>query len=428
MSYIGRRRGDSPTRRRRANAPIARPVPVEESRRSPGAVLGNSQPQLPSQPQPTSPLQPPSQQPPPSRPLQLPSQLVSQPQQQSLQEIAVLLYEFSQTQLLQAQQAIPRAQPNPQSPRYIYKQTNYINANDLQWPQHTAQRYTHYYNESTLYIRIVDPEHFIRYPRNTNPPLVWARVEGMAPRRNNLIIVVLPLRQGRCKLPAFAIPLEHCRLSQDSVEQIRIAGRDTLNIERARRELPNIDYIAHDLSTDYRWIFAWSQNLRIITTQTLWTTIWRARNRGQDAINQYYIDSGVTPSARIYQPLQAIVQAQQQPVQQQALQQQQVPQMQQQPVQQQALQVQQQQVPQQALQQQQVPQMQQQPDLRQQVITIIQSQEVITIIRHLISSVIEERSGHDASMIPPSQQVVPTLEDQQRQAYRQQLRKVELRI
>ena len=91
--------------------------------------------------------------------------------------------------------------------------------------------------------------------------------------------------------------------------------------------------------------------------------------------------------------------------------------MQQQPVQYQPLQVL----------QQQVPQMQQQPDLRQQVITIVQSQEAIAIIRRLISSVMEERSGHEASIVTLGQQVVPT-QDQQRQAYRQQLRKVELLI
>jgi hypothetical protein len=106
------------------------------------------------------------------------------------------------------------------------------------------------------------------------------------------------------------------------------------------------------------------------------------------------------------------LQAQQQPVRRHALQ-----------VQQQVPQVQQQQVPQ--VQQQQVSRVQQQPDLREQVITIIQSPEVTTIIRNLINSIMEERSDHDSTTATLGQQVVPALEDQQRQTYREQLRKVE---
>jgi hypothetical protein len=117
----------------------------------------------------------------------------------------------------------------------------------------------------------------------------------MVPERNNLVIVVLPLQKGKSKLRAFAVSLQDCGLSPGTIDHIQIARRDTLNAERRVLEPPDIDYIAQDPSGYCQWIFAWSQDRRIITTSSLWTSVWATSHRGRNAIAQYYVDSGVIP-------------------------------------------------------------------------------------------------------------------------------------
>ena len=339
----------------------------------------------------------PEQSPSPPPQLLLQNQL-SQPQQTQLRRISELLQQFIQAQSPRASQqnaqlALPR-QNTPQ-PRYLYHQLNYIPALALasDWPAHTAPIYTRHRVGLKLYVRVREPDYRLREPdfaayhRDPNTPLTWARVEGIPPRRNNIVVVVLPLREGKTKFPAFAISLQACRLYQHEIDHFRTETTDTLR----PGVVPTIDYIARDSSTQAQWIFAWSEGRRIITTQTVWTSIWNSQRQGLVAIMGYYLRSGVTPPIGLgHSPFQPPVpqgqfQAQQQPA----------PQAQHQ----------------QGLQAQQA--------LQEQVTRIIQSPEVIDILRGLIHPIVTELLRREPASVALAQQP-----EDQRQTYRERLRKV----
>lgn len=157
-----------------------------------------------------------------------------------------------------------------------------------------------------MYVRIIAPEYRSQHPTASDPPLTWARVEGATPR-GHLVIVVTPLRESMTKLPAFAIPLEDCGLKLDDIGKITTTTRPQLRTirETDKTTLPDIDYIAQDMGsyntenevqdTADQWIFAWFRGQRIVTTQTPWKSVWSNRNRGEDAIIEYYHSCGVPP-------------------------------------------------------------------------------------------------------------------------------------